>query len=77
MNQKLPCANGYRIKLHALKQNHSTAYAPSSFGEKSLTNLYELVEAVSDVIGPGEKKLIGRVVMQIFNDHSAAFECAR
>jgi hypothetical protein len=58
----------------ALKQNNTALFAQSSSFRKVHTTLYDLVEAVSDVIEPGEKRFLTTVVKQLINDYNARFE---
>jgi hypothetical protein len=37
------------------------------------TTLYELIDAISDEVLPGEEKLVGEVVMNIFNTEKVKF----
>jgi hypothetical protein len=59
----------------ALKQNQTTANTHIFSGGKTHTTLYEVIEAVAKVIGPGEERLIGAVVTQLLGDCCARLEC--
>jgi hypothetical protein len=54
----------------ALKQNHLHTFSDG----KTHTTLYEIIEAVAKVIGPGEERLIGAVVTQLLGDCRARLE---
>ncbi len=57
----------------ALKQNRSTAFAAPS-DNKTHTTLYDVIEAVSEVIGPDEEELVSTVVIQLLKDYRARLE---
>jgi hypothetical protein len=57
----------------ALKQNNTALFALSFPHSKLHTTLYDMVEAVSEVIGPGEERLVGMVVRQMMSDYNARF----
>jgi hypothetical protein len=74
-NKRVKKQHAKEADMLALKQNHTIMTEESSSCSKSLTTLYELVETVAEVTGPGEEGLIGPVVMQLLRDYHAKFEC--
>ena len=42
-------------------------------GEKSSTSLYDLIEAVSDEVEPGEDELISETIQHLFDSGQARF----
>jgi hypothetical protein len=57
------------------QQNHATANAPLPADKIAHTTIYNVIEAVAGVIGPGEEKLIATVVTQLLGDCRARFAC--
>lgn len=59
----------------ALQQKHVIGFTPPAPDNKKHTTLYDVIEAVAAVTGPGEEALIGPVVMQLLRDYRARVEC--
>lgn len=57
--------------MPVLQQNHSNAHAPLSSGNKTCTNLYNVIKAVTQVIKPGEEHYISTVVMRLLRKYHA------
>jgi hypothetical protein len=57
--------------MPVLQQTHSTAPAPSSTGNTTYTTLYNVIQAVAQVMSPGEEKYISTVVMRLLRNNHA------
>jgi hypothetical protein len=57
--------------MPVLQHSHAAEHAPSFSGNKIHTTLYNVIQAVSQAIEPGEEEYISTVVMQLLGDYNA------